>query len=113
MKVLVLGDRNVGKTTWIYSLLGFSQEPKPTLGFEVHEYEYNGRTLSLWEVNETIRGACFLDAECAIIVYTDKSTVDKYKREILENTGKKLPYIAINFQELDFPEQPLPRLFKW
>lgn len=113
MKVLVLGDRNVGKTTWIYSLLGYTQKPKPTLGFEVHKYDYKGRMLSLWEVTETIRGACFLDAACAIIIYTDKSSIDNYKREILETTGKKLPFIAINVQELDFPEQPLPRLFKW
>jgi GTPase SAR1 family protein len=113
IKVVVIGERGVGKTTWLYSLLGCTNKVKPTLGFVVHNYEYHGRRIAFWEANDGIKSAYYLNARAAIIIYTDKTTVETYKREILECSGKKLPYIAINARELNYPEEPLPRLFKF
>jgi GTPase SAR1 family protein len=113
MKVIVLGDSGVGKSFWINSLLGVNNQTKPTLGVEVFNYTYNGRNITLWDTGANgLRGGYFLGAKCAIIIYKDKSSVDKYKQEILETTGKKLPYIAFNVDEIETPDAPLARLFK-
>ena len=117
MKILILGDSNVGKTTWVHSLIGVQTEKKNTQGCDVYPYRHKGKSLEFWDTAGNpnlggLRDCYFIGATCAFIVYKDKSTVDKYKQEILSVLGKKIPFVAFNISEIEDPQAPLRRLFK-
>lgn len=114
MKAIILGDSKTGKTTWAHQACGTTPTTSSsTLGFEVHNLEFNGREFELWDIGYGgIRDAYFIDAKCAFILYNDQSEVDKYKREILRVLGKKIPFVAFNLNELADPEEPLRRMCK-
>lgn len=118
MKVIIVGDTNTGKTSWVRKITGFDGiKERPTMGADVYKHKHGKRTLELWDTagNEKYGGlhsAYYVGATCAIIFYTDRAQVEKYKQEILTFVGKKIPFVAVNFAELQDPEEPFQRLFK-
>ena len=60
-KICLIGDAQVGKTTWMNRLLKPTQDPifskfeweegtyKPTLGVEVHPFRYNFKIYNIWD----------------------------------------------------------------
>jgi GTPase SAR1 family protein len=112
MKVVVLGDNRVGKSTWVYSLLGFDKKPARTLGVEVFDYTYNGKKLTIWDTANTgLYEGYILGADYAVIVYKNKASVEKYKEDISRYLGKNIPCVAFNISDIASPEEPLEGLF--
>jgi GTPase SAR1 family protein len=106
MKVVILGDDHIGKSTWVYSLLGFSNRPKPTLGVEVFDYNHNGRKITIWDTSNTgLYGGYILGADYAIIFHKNGS-IEKYKQDL----GNNIPYVSLNISELSYLEEPLAGL---
>ena len=107
MKIVILGDSNTGKTTWVYRLLGITTPTKPTMGVEVYNTQYNGQNFELWDTGYGgIREGYFMGAACAFILYTDRAQVDKFKREIIATMGQEIPVVAFNLKELKDAEEP-------
>ena len=98
IKVLVVGDGSVGKSSWVSVLLkdSFPCEYKPTEGVEVHSYTscYLDSVLrySLWDCSGHpdhlgLFDGYYIGAQAAIIFYDcmsyhTRSTVSIYKRNI-------------------------------
>jgi GTPase SAR1 family protein len=111
MKIVILGDSGVGKTAWVHSLLGYNHSTKPTMGVDIYPYKYNGKKLTLWDTGDNgLRGGYFLGAKYAIIFYKKKSSLEKYKQEILDS-GKNIPFVAYKISEINTPEKPFEDLF--
>ena len=83
-KVVLFGASNSGKTTWIFNLLNMTDSSvKPTLGAEVHPFEYQGTNFEIWDVagDESRMGlsmAHFYTADAFLIFYRTQEDYDKY-----------------------------------
>lgn len=98
IKVLVVGDGSVGKTSWLSVLLNnsFSNDYNPTQGVEVHSYTSNYLDsifqYSLWDCSGHpnhlgLFDGYYIGAQAAIIFYDctsyhTKSAASFYKRNI-------------------------------
>lgn len=108
LKLLLLGDGEVGKTSYVQNLGGHIPQLRydPTMGVVARpvmlQNEGNVTMVSIWDTAgrdefRGLRDGYSLGADCAIIMVSNDvslPSVDSYKKEIAENCGD-IPYIVV------------------
>jgi len=76
IKVMLVGDGGVGKTTYVKRLLTgeFERKYDPTMGAEVHPFRQDGQTFNLWERAgqekfDSLGKGYYIGAKAAIVMF--------------------------------------------
>ena len=74
MKIVIVGDAGVGKSTFVNRLITgeFNSTYKPTVGVDVKKITLNNEVIELWDVAGEFRGlenGYFIGADAAIIMF--------------------------------------------
>ena len=86
MKVVLIGDGNTGKTTYMQCLCGGEftiQSPTPTNGVAIFQnFIYNGVAHTIWDTggmpeNVGLEQGYYIDADCAFAFFTHDSNFER------------------------------------
>lgn len=104
IKLVIVGDGGVGKTTFSKMLTGKDFDPKyrPTLGVETSSLDYNGDRYTIWdtagqEKYSGLKDGYYVGAECAIVMASDITSIEKigsYIGNIIERCGE-IPMVFV------------------
>lgn len=106
MKLLIVGDGGVGKTTYRKILENKAFEPKyvPTLGVDTTQIKYDDIDFTIWDTSGTerfsgLRDGYYIGSDCAIIMISDNKlshrSIDGYKRLIIKYCGN-IPIVVVH-----------------
>jgi len=109
-KLIIVGSGGVGKTTLVKQLITkrFEQKYVPTLGVEVHPFNYNNMDFNIWDCsgNENYSGlgeGYYVKANCAIILCDNDSFIDivSYYKKIRRMCGNIPIVLYTNIRNYD------------
>lgn len=92
LKIVLVGEENVGKTSFVEKLMGNSipKEYNPTLGVEVNPIRKNDKCYNIWDCsgNERFKGlgdGYFIGAQGAIIMcdYINVESINKMSKTLV------------------------------
>jgi GTP-binding nuclear protein Ran len=118
-KLILVGDSNVGKTSWIKKVRTdvFEENHIVTLGVEIHPIMIettNGRTivLNVWDISggekyKRLRNSYYEDGDCVIAMFdlsnnSSHDHLEKWVNEVLIVRDRTMPYLYLgNKMDLD------------
>lgn len=104
IKVVLIGDSRVGKTTFIKKLAygEFEKKHIPTLGVEVHPFSLNGKKFNVWDCAGDPRFTGFKDGyyiqSDAAIIFADSTNAKSIKN--IEKWRSEFAKVAPNAKVL-------------
>lgn len=112
MKLIIVGDGGVGKSSYVAKLKNQSikQHHIPTLGLETTKITYKGKRFDIWDTSGTekfsgLKDGYYHGSNCAIIMISDTKQsyekIEKYKTTILKTCGNIPTVVVVNKCELD------------
>lgn len=106
-KLLLVGDGNVGKTTYIKRLLGIDDDGRyiPTIGTEVHpvHFPHRGVRLNIFDIAgqeklSGMRNAYYMDTDYCIMMIdnqTSRQTIKFWHDDVSQVCGNMTPTIVV------------------
>lgn len=84
VRILVLGLDNCGKSTIVHKMLGLdTASVTPTMGFQIHQLQYNDRNLRFWDIGgqNSLRSfwSNYYDSSDVVIWVIDATSVHRLK----------------------------------
>jgi GTP-binding nuclear protein Ran len=113
VKLLIVGDGGVGKTSYVKKLKwgNFNPNYVPTLGVDNWQIQYKNKTINIWDTTGQekfcgLKEGYYIGSDCVIIMLDDRKLTLKslslYRKKIKEYSGD-IPFIVL-FNKSDIPE---------
>ena len=112
MKLLIVGDGGVGKSSFLNRLKSkqIKEIHVPTLGIETEDLNYKGRQFTIWDTSGTekfsgLKDGYYIGSDCAIIMLSDTeisyNKTEHFKNMIINKCGNIPIVFVVNKCELN------------